>query len=324
METTATITHAVNNYYDRMLLERALPLLVHDRWAQIRDIPKKNTNVIKFRKYGSLSVATTPLTEGITPDSESLSITDTTATVSQYGAYVTLTDWLVLTTLDPVLMEAAEVLGEQAGLTLDTITRDVMVAGTNVQYADTGDAQVNAARTDIAAEDSLEDGEIWRAIRTLKNANARKITKMVSGDIGYETRPVDACYVGIIHPNTTYDVRQETGWVPVEKYASKADLMPGEVGAFGEVRFVETTNAKVWEDAGAGAADVYGTLILGANAYGVTRISGESLRNIVKPVGSAGTADPLEQRSTSGWKATKTAVILQQLFMLRIEHGVTA
>jgi len=325
METTATITHAVNNYYDRRLLERALPLLTHTRFGQVRDIPKGNTDVIKFRKYGSLAAATTPLTEGVTPDGSSLSITDTTATVQQYGDYVTISDFLQYTTLDPILMETAEVLGEQAGDTLDKLCRDVLVAGTNVQYVDATSPKANAARDEIAAADKLSvSDEIDIAIKTMKGNNAKKITKMVRGDLAYNTSPVNACYVGIVHPNATYDLSGLTGWVPVEKYANKADVMPGEVGAYKEVRFVETTNAKVWEDAGlAGAVDVYATLILGANAYGISRISGKAMENIVKPLGSAGTSDPLNQRATSGWKATFVSAILQQLFMLRLEHAVS-
>lgn len=324
MDSTATITHGVNNYYVRKMLKRALPLLVHDKWAQIQDIPKKGTSTVKFRKYGALPLATTPLTEGITPAANSLSITDVTATVNQYGAYVTLTDWVTLTTLDPLLMEAAKVLGEQMGKTLDTITRDIITAGTNVQYADTGDAQANTARGHIAAEDKLEDGEVKRAVRTLENADVRTIMEMVRGDIAYNTSPVGACYIGIIHPNTKYDVTAETGFIPVQKYANKTDTMIGEVGSLGEVRFISTSNAKVFSGEGSGGADVYATLIIGADAYGVCRISGKAVENIVKEQGSGGTTDPLNQRSTSGWKATKTAVILQQLHMLRIEHGVTA
>ena len=138
------------------------------------------------------------------------------------------------------------------------------------------------------------------------------------------TVPLNRCFVGIVHPNTTFDLKDASGWIPVEKYPNKSDIMPGEVGALDEVRFVETTNAKVFSGEGAASADVYATLVLGKNAYGISRISGEAMRTIVKPLGSAGTADPLEQRTTSGWKALFVARILQQAFMGRIEHGVTA
>jgi len=324
METTTTISHAVNNFYDRRLLERAVPALLHTRYGQIRDIPRNMTNIIKFRKYGALAAATTPLTEGVTPVGVALSITDVTATVRQYGDYVTITDFLELTTLDPVLMETAEVLGEQAGLTLDTIARNILAAGTSVQYVDATSPKTNATRVSVAAADKLSvAGELDIAIKTLKANKAKKITSMVRGDLAYATAPVNSCYVGIVHPYATYDMSGLTGWVPVEKYANKADVMEGEVGAYKEIRFVETTEAKVFEGEGAAGIDVYATLLFGANAYGISRISGKAMENIVKPLGSAGTSDPLNQRATSGWKASFATVILQQLFMLRLEHAIT-
>lgn len=320
---TTTVPVAINNYYDRRLLERALPLLLHNKFGQVRDLPKNAGEVIKFRKYGSLTAATTPLTEGITPDGSSLSVTDIIATPAQYGDYVTLTDKLLFTTLDPVLMETSDILGEQAGLTLDTITRNILHAGTSVQYCDNSSPKVNAARTDITSSDVLDSTEILVAIKTLKNAKAKKVTSMVSANNGYLTTPVNAAYIAIVHPNITNRLLSDTtNFFPVEKYADKTNLLPGEVGKMYDVRFIETTEAKVFEDAGSGSIDVYSTLILGQNAYGITRISGEAMHNIIKPLGSAGTADPLNQRATSGWKAAFTAVILQQAWMLRLEHAI--
>ena len=317
METTSTITHAVNNWYDRALLTRLLPLLIHDRWAQVRDIPRNNTNVIKFRKYNSLSPNTTPLNEGITPPGTNLSITDITATVLQYGDYVVLSDWLQMTTLDPVLLETAAVLGEQAGETLDIITRDVLNAGSHVRYA-----QSRSARSDVQAADSIEIGDIRAIVDNFKNDNVKKITKMVSPHLGYETRPVNACYIGICSPNIGRVLKGLNEFVPIEKYASSADVMPGEIGKVDDVRFVETSNAKVFEGEGSSNADVYSTIFIGQDAYGVSRISGQAVENIVKPLGSAGTADPLNQRASSGWKANKAAVILNQLCVRRLESGI--
>jgi len=97
--------------------------------------------------------------------------------------------------------------------------------------------------------------------------------------------------------------------------------MEGEIGTYNEIRFVETNNAKIKTGAGTAGIDVYCTLVFGANAYGTTRISGEALKNIVKPIGSAGSADPLDQRATSGWKATFVAKILNENFIQRIESA---
>lgn len=319
--TTTQIPAEVSNFYDRTLLFRATPLLVHTRWAQVRDIPRNaGTKVIKFRRYGNLAGATTPLDEGMTPAGSELSVTDITATVLQYGDFVTITDVLSYTSQDPVLMEASEILGDQAGDTLDLLTRDIINAGSNAYYAGTGSTETS----NVGAGEIITDVLIKKAVRLLKNNKARRMTKMVNATTGYGTTPLNASYIGICHPNTTYDLKAITGWTSVEKYASTAGVMEGEVGKYDEVRFVETTNAKVKEGLGDGSIDVYCTLVMGSDAYGTTRISGEALKNIVKPLGSAGTADPLDQRATSGWKATFVAKILNDAFMVRLEHAVSA
>ena len=316
--TVTEVSHAINNFYDRKLLKKAVPLFIHTKWAQIRNIPKGNTQTIKFRKYTLLTAATTPLTEGVTPTGSQLAITDITADVAQYGDYVTLTDTLVLTTLDPVLSETAGLLSTQYGDTIDQLCRNILAAGTTIQYASSA-----AARTDITSAMKITKAEIQEAVRTLKGNNAKRITSQVSASTGFNTSPVSACYIGIVHPNTTYDLKNIPGFIPVQEYGQKV-AMEGEVGSLDEVRFIETTNAKVFTAGGAGSIDVYGTLILAADAYGTTRISGAAVENIIKPLGSGGANDPLNQRQTSGWKATFVAKILNQDFMLRLEHGVSS
>lgn len=316
--TVTEVSHAINNFYDRKLLKKAIPLFIHTKWAQIRDIPKGNTSTIKFRKYTLLTAATTALSEGVTPSGSQLAITDITADVSQYGDFVTLTDTLVLTTLDPVLSETAGLLATQFGDTIDQLCRNILAAGTTVQYASTA-----AARTDVTSAMKITKAEIQEAVRTLKGNNARRITSQVDPSSGFNTSAVPACFIGIVHPSTTFDLKNIPGFIPVQDYGQKV-AMEGEVGSLDEVRFIETTNAKVFSSGGAGSIDVYGTLILAADAYGMTRISGAAIKNIIKPLGSGGSADPLDQRQTSGWKATFVAKILNQDFMLRLEHSVSS
>lgn len=321
METTRTEIPAENqSFYDRTLLERAIPYFVYINWAQVRDIPANSgTDTIKFRKYGNLTAQTTPLTEGVTPSGKQLSVTDVTAQVLYYGDFVTLSDKLQYETLDPILTETADILGTQAGDSVDQIARDIMAAGTTVQYASTA-----VSRVTVTAAMKLNAAEVKHAVRTLKVGLARPITSMIDPSNGYNTVPLKRSYIAIVHPNTSYDIEDSPGFIPVEKYANKSDVMLNEIGAFPYVRCVETTNAKVFTAGGSGGVDVYATLILGMNAYGITRISGLTLRNIIKPLGSAGTGDPLDQRATSGWKLTFVAKILQQPWMIRVEHGVTA
>lgn len=315
---TTTIPHAISAFYDRLLLERAVPYLVHTNFGQTRDIPVGNTGTIKFRKYGALSANTTPLEEGVTPAGTSPSVTDITADVDWYGDYIKYTDKVTIESPDPVLTELTELLGEQAGLSLDTLAREVLAAGTNVQYVGAGTSTV-----EVTASDVLTSAELDEAVANLRSSNAKYITSFIDPDEGYDTSPVAPCFIGIVHPNKVATLKGITGFTPVEKYARQGDVMPNEVGKYDRIRFVESTQAKVKEDSGAGspAIDVYCTLIIAQNAYGVTRIKGNAMKTYVKPLGSEGSGDPLNQRGSIGWKASFVAKILQQSWMLRIESA---
>lgn len=319
--TTRTQISAENqSFYDRTLLDRAVPQFIHGMWAQTRDIQGgAGTATIKFRKYGNLTANTTPLVEGVTPVGKQLSVTDVTATVLYYGDYVTLTDVVQIETLDPLLTETAEILGDQAGDTLDQLMRDAMAAGTNIQRP-TGATN----RTDITSAMTISSAIVKKVVRTLKVNLAKPITRRMNTSEDYNTVPLKASFIGLIHPNTTHDIEDQPGWTPAEKYANKSDIMPYEVGSLPYVRFIETPNGKVYTAGGSGSIDVYATLIFGENAYARSRISTLVLKNIIKPLGSAGSADPLDQRGTSGWKASFVGKILQQAWLVRYEHAVSS
>ena len=287
-------------FYSDYLIDNAVPKLVHDQFGQKHPIPKNGGKTIEFRKYSPLPKLLTPLTEGVTPDGQSLSVSTIEATVAQYGGYITLSDILLLTAIDNNLVQATKLLGNQAGATLDTITREVLNGGTNVIYA--GGVEGRSAVKDV-----LTVADIKKAVRALKVQNAEKI-----GD----------SFVAIIHPDCTYDLTNDPTWQAVKDYDPK-DWYEGEIGKIAGVRFVETTEAKVWANAGASGKSVYSTLVLGDNAYGVTEIEGGGLKHIVKQLGSAGTSDPLDQRATAGWKAIKVAERLVEQYMVRIESVST-
>lgn len=298
------LTPELQTFYDKNLLKRLLPELVHAQWAQKRPIPKNGGKTIQFRRFSPLAPATTPLTEGVTPTGNSLNVTEITATVAQYGDYIEISDILDLTAIDPILVETGRLLGEQAGLTIDHLVRDVLVTGTTVQYANG-----KLSRAEIATGDNLTVNEIRKAVRTLKRNKARKI---------------EGGYVAIVEPGTTYDLQSDPDWKDAQKYAGSKRIFNGEIGELYSVRFVETTEAKKFPGAGAAGIDVYATLILGADAYGIVDVAGSgAVKNIIKPFGSAGTADPLDQRASSGWKVLFTTKILEDLAILRIEHAVS-
>lgn len=301
---TASLSPEMKTFYDKDLLRNAKPVLVHNQFGQKRNIPKNGGKTIEFRKFSPLPKALMALTEGVTPDGKQLTVTNLTATVSQYGDYVALTDVLQLTTFDPVLVETNKLLGAQAGETLDSLTANMLNAGTNVQYANG-----KLSRTTLADGDVLTVEEIKKAVRTLKNNKAKKI---------------NGSYVAIIHPDVSYDLTNDPKWEAVKEYDPK-DWYNGEIGRIHGVRFVETTEAvKFTDGAGDSAKTVYSTLVLGADAYGITSIEGGGLQTIVKQLGSAGSADPLNQRSTTGWKAIHVAKILVEEYMVRIESLATA
>lgn len=320
-QTGKTQVPNINDYYDKVMLERAIPQFLYNAFAQVRDIPKGNSDVIKFRRYGNLSAATTALTEGTTPSGSQLAVTDLSATVGYYGDFIQTSDKLNFETEDPIETETTEILADQAADTLDVLARDVLVAGTTVQYASTATSRVT-----VTAAMTFDIDEAREAVRTLKNANAKRITSMVNATDGVGTTPVDAAYVAIVHPNTSFDLKSDTAFKGIETYQQglRGGALPGEIGKIDEIRVIESTNAKVFTGEGAASADVYGTVILAMNAYGMTRISGEALKSIRKQLGSAGTADPLDQRATQGWKAIFVAKILNDAYMVRLEHGVSA
>lgn len=307
--TDSGLSDEMKTFYSDYLIDMAEPELVHDQFGQKHPIPKNGGKIIEFRKYDPLPKALDPLTEGVTPNGQKLSMGVISATVKQYGGFIELSDILLLTAIDNNLVQATRLLGSQAGRTLDTITREVLCGGTNVQYAE-GQVSSRAALayTDETNNCNLTVDAVRRAVRFLKVMNAPRIN-------GY--------YAGIIHPDCSYDLMSDPKWVNVKTYSDPEGIYEGEIGRIEGVRFVETSEAKVFEKAGADSRDVYSTLILGADAYGVTEISGGGLQHIVKQLGSAGTADPLNQRATAGWKATKVAERLVEPYMVRIETTST-
>ena len=304
----------MKTFYDKVLLREAGPNLVHEQFGQKRDIPRGSGKTIEFRKFNQLPKALTALTEGVTPDGGALDVTSLTATVAQYGYFVRITDMLDLTAIDNVIVEAVQLLGSQAGVTMDTIVRNALVSGTNVMYCPKvagGNETAVTTRGGMDSTSQLTVKMVQKAAALLKKNNVPTI---------------NGKYVAIIHPYVAYDLMRDSEWVDAHKYAQPTNLYTGEIGEIAGVRFVESTEAKVWNDNNCpqiGSTgkrySVFATLFLGKNAYGVTEVTGGGLQTIVKAKGSGGTSDPLDQRSTVGWKGIRTAKILLEQNMVRVE-----
>lgn len=401
--TSAGVAPGIVDYYARKLLENAKPEMVHARDAQKRPLPENNGKHVNFRRMVPFDAVTTPLTEGVTPAGQTIRQTAFTAMVKPYGAHVEITDELDMYHLDNLHQETANLLSDQAALSLDTICRDAMCAGLNVQYANS-----KASRGALAATDKLTAADIKKAVRTLKRNNCKPFP--------------DGFYHAIVHPDAVFDLTADSQWVDIAKYQDKSKIERYELGCLYKVKFFESTNAKIFKAAsylygskanltitavdaanrtvtvsdtitedearaltgmmvdveytkstaktvtnmcvervdadnkkilfrwmpassvsaewtsansakivptggGASGVNVYGTLIYGQNAYGDVELAGngKNVKIIINPPGSSGAEDPLEQRGAIAWKVKGfCCVILQDSFIVRLEHGATA
>ena len=292
----------MKTFYDMTLIDEAAPALVHDQFGQKRPIPKNGGKIIEFRKFAPLAKALTPLTEGVTPQGKSLDVSTITAEVSQYGDYVTMSDMLELTAIDNVIVEALKLLGRQGGATLDTVVRNILHSGTNVTYCPK--VAADGTETEVTSRDALDN--------TCK-LTVKVVQKVVAKLRAQNAPTIGGKYVAIIHPYAAYDLMRDPEWIDAHKYSTPENLYEGEIGEIAGVRFVQTTEAKVYE------GGVFGTLVFGEGAYGTTDIAGGGMETIVKQKGSAGTADPLDQRSSVGWKGLKTAELLVEQYLVRVE-----
>lgn len=345
MVTYGDISPAVAAWAVVRMLKRALPLLVFEKFGQTYPLPTNSTQTAKFRRYflsgatgsaGSGSgdfytpLATTPLVEGVTPEGRVLANQDYTATLAQYGDYITITDVVNDTHPDNVLAEATDILGENAAETIETIRYNVLKAGTNVYYANSV-----GGRSSVASKITRTDQR--RVTTGLNRQNAKKITSVVASRPDFNTKSVEAGYVAVCHPDCETDIRDMDGFKAVADYGPHTSPWEGEIGSVEQVRYVATTVAKPFLAGGVVVAsaptlrsnggvniDVYPVLYFARDAFGIVPLKGHSSMTpmVVNPKPAAG--DPLGQRGTVGWKLWTTTIILQEAFMARLEVGATA
>lgn len=295
----------MQTYYNRELLRTFEPNLVHLQFGDEHRMPPHSGLVMNMRKLIPLETNTKALSEGDPGESVMLAETEVTVQLQQYGEYARCTDKLDLTHLDMDIMRRTKLFGDAGARSIDAVVREELAKCANVIYAGG-----KASRAELTAADKLTSRELRKAVKTLKKNHAQTFG-------GY--------FVAIIGPDTMYDLQEDEAFVKVSQYQDKENIYTGEVGRLFGVRLVETTEAKIFEGAGASGADVASVIVLGQYAYGVTSLKGAKPRVIVKPAGSAGTADPLDQISTVGWKMDGFgAKLLQPEYAVRIECGFSA
>ena len=312
-------------YASKDFLKRAVPYLVFELFGQSKPLPSRSSKSIIFRRYNALDSTPNPLTEGVTPSGKTLTKTDVTATLVQYGDFIELTDVIADTHEDPVLQESIDVLSEQAAEMIEKVRFGILKAGVNVFYANgTSRAEVNTPLTlDLQR----------RVTRQLKRQNAKRITRVVRSTPNYGTKAVAPAYIGICHPDCETDIRNMNGFEPVEKYGQFSPY-PSEIGKVEDVRYVTSTVIEPWPDAGGltsdmistsgTKADVYPILYVARDAYGLVALKGKYAITpmVLNPNNPRGN-DPLGQRGSVGWKTMQTACILNDAWMVRAEVAVT-
>jgi len=238
-----TLAPEMKTYYDTELLENARAELFFAQFGRPQPLPAGSGKTVEWRKWNTLPKATEPLTEGVIPTGEKLGQTSINTSLTQHGLYVSISDRLELHAIDPVIIGAVEELGASAGWTEDTLVRNVLMEGTNVMYADVLDANGDYVSTPEYR---------YRLPNDAVNGYARLTPDMVNKAVTWlkkqKTPRIDGKYIAIIHPSVAYDLRSSRDWVDYHQYADATPIYTGEIGELHGVRFIESTEAKVWSD----------------------------------------------------------------------------
>nr|DAX92714.1 MAG TPA: major capsid protein [Caudoviricetes sp.] len=305
-----TLSVGMKEYYDTELLENARSQHYFTQFGKKQTLPKGRGKTVEWRKWNTFNPAITPLTEGVTPDGSKFGQTNVTATIQQYGDYATFSDVIELTYVDDIILGATEEFGAAGAETQDIVVRDAIISSTrgqNVMFAPKSDGTAVTARSGLDATCQLTSKLVNKVVTILKKNKTPKI----NGD-----------YIALIHPSVAMDLRDSEGWLDAHKYAQPDEIYNGEIGKLHGCRFIETVNVKVWgasESSTPAGLAVYGCIFFGKDAWGEIDPEGAGMEIIVKPKGSAGTADPLNQRSTVGYKFSDASELLYPERLVRVE-----
>lgn len=322
--TQTTMANDIKTKYETRLLTRALPRLIHGRWGKLATINKFGS--YELRKFGGLAAITSALTEGTTPTEQSApSLTLVTMTPLFYGSWLGWTDELEMTAFDPIISEMASILGEQAGLSADTLIRNTMTDNATDDFsgAATSRATLDAPQHIIAYADFVKN------LAALQAADALPL-------LGQD-------FVCIIHPHTFASLMSDPTFVNAfVQEVSDSPIRSGYMGRLLNCQIFVSSNSREYADAGVGGTtDVYSMLFIGREAYGYMGLAGSTpefsgdggdgyandtgkqvkpVEIIMKQLGSAGADDPLNQRASVGWRISLATTVLNSAWIRDLEH----
>lgn len=319
LTTTVTTSQAVKNrYYDELFLRQADKKLIHKQLGQLnRKVPQGEggygSQVLYWTKWVNFPTITSAGTQGAPTSALTFSAVNVTGSTAQYDSAVSISDIMAYASFGDVMKAAIERLAYNAGLSIDTIVRNVISTAMTQQSA-----SATAYWSAVPAGANLILSEIRKAGRTLMANDAMQQD--------------DGNWVAVAHPHAIYDLQGDTttgGWIEANKYTEGRDgLLTGEVGKLYGVRFLQSSNAYTrgssYDTASAvvSSTTVYVTSVFGKDSFGVSEL--QALKTYVKPFGSGGTGDPTDKIATAGWKTLFGANVLNSAFGVNINHTVSS
>lgn len=323
----------IGAHAEKEMLSHAEPILVLNKLGQAKQMPRNTGETIKFRRPIPLALAQTPLTEGVTPSATQFRYEDVEATLSEYGAWLELTNKIVDLHEDPVGRDMAMMAGEQAAETIEMITYGVVRAGTNVIYA--GGAANRAA---VASPLSLSEQRL--AVRTLMRNRAKRITSILDSSPKYNVQAIEAAYVAVCHTDVVSSIRNMPGFVPLAKYGNRKPICHEEVGSVEDVRYIASPLFDPIADAGGAAgadflstagtnADIYPVIFFAKEAFGVIALKGTTafggaIKPKVRNPGTPDSNDPMGRMGSVAWMTWYVSKILNDSWMVRVEVAAEA
>lgn len=302
--TTPSLSAKMAVYYDRLMLSRLRKKLVLHQFGETRNLPMNSGTTVQWFRRVDLPANVTALTEGVIPTAIGLSATSISAQLAQYGDFTQTSDLISMTSIDDEIESAVDILSYRAALTLDTLDRNILDAGTNVQFANS-----KLALSAVATTDVLTGLEVRKAARALMAVDAQSI--------------LDQDFAAVVHPNNAYDLQSDTavgGWNEANTYVSTENRLSGELGRLYGVRFFQSTNVSFTSTGTSGSANVYSTHFLAKGAFGVVNFDG-GVHTYVKKSGDQDTSNPLSQYATIGYKLTYANKMLDNNRQVTVKVG---
>ena len=310
LTTTGTLSSTVKPYYERRFLLRSEENFVYEQLGMPGRIPKGEGKTVVWNRYTNPTSKDTALTEGTDPTPSGLSASLISATLEQLGNFEQVTDLLDLTSVDQVIKSTMDLLAYEAAKSIDTKIKDDISASGTVLYATgaySNSAGFTPTRNSIDSNDVMTVNEVRRAKRMHGRFDSRPHTK--------------DRYMGIAHPDVTFDLEGDSNWVNAHIYTEKGvnAIYNGEAGELYGVRFVETSLAPILTNSGSAGTEVYITQIIGKDFFGVSK-----LQNLETFVDAPSPRSALRLWNDVGWKASMVAKALNDSFCARVETAASA